>query len=209
MTQRVQRIALTGGIATGKSACLARFAELGARTIDADTLARDAVAPGTPGLAAVVERFGPGVLRPDGSLDRPALGALVFNDAEARRDLERIVHPIVYDAIERWFGELEREAEGSGQPMVGIADIPLLYETGQAHQFDATIVAACRPDQQIERLMARDGLGRSEAEKRIAAQLPIDEKRQRADFVIDTSGSLDDTRRGVDDVWRQITAAVD
>lgn len=201
------RVGLTGGIATGKSFCLRRFAELGAATIDADIIARDVVAPGTPGLAAVVRRFGAGVVDASGALDRAALGRVVFADDDARRDLERIVHPAVYDVVEGWFA-----AQAAGAPVdagrrIAMADIPLLYETGQAGRFDCVIVAACPPDLQVRRVMARDGLSDADARRRIAAQMPIDDKRARADYVIDTSGSFDDTRRHVDRVWAAITHA--
>lgn len=190
------RVALTGGIATGKSRCLAAFAALGVPTIDADRIARDVVAPGTVGHQAVVRRFGPGVVGPDSALNRPALGALIFADPKARRDLEQIIHPAVYAAIERWYLGLDAH--------IGIADIPLLFETGHADDFDIIVVAACRPDQQIERLMARSGLTESGARTRIAAQLPLAEKVARADYVIDTSGSLEDTDANTRAVWQAL-----
>jgi dephospho-CoA kinase len=201
-------VALTGGIGSGKSTCLRRFADLGVPTIDADVLARAAVAPGTPGLQKVVERFGEGVLQPTGELDREALGRLVFADAGARHDLEAIVHPAVYRAIADWF---ERCAQGlagpsTRRPGVAVADIPLLYETGHERDVDRVVVAACRPDQQLTRLMARDGLPESEARRRIAAQIPLGLKADRADYVIDTSGSLDDTHRQVIEVWERLRA---
>lgn len=193
------RVALTGGIATGKSFCLAELAALGVPTIDADRLAHDAIAPGTPGHAAVVARFGAAVLGPSGEVDRPALGRLVFGDPRARRDLEAIIHPGVYRAVERWFAELG----DAGEPL-GIADIPLLYETGREIDFDAVIVAACPPSMQLERLMARNGLSQEEASLRLAAQMPIGEKTTRADHVIDTSGTYDETRAQVSRVLREL-----
>lgn len=188
--RRPLRVALTGGIATGKSQCLARCAARGVPTIDADVAARDAVRPGSPGLRAVVARFGADVLHPDGSLNREVLGARVFSDADARRDLEAIVHPSVYAAIGQWF-------ESLAAPF-GVADIPLLFETGREGDFDVVIVAACRPEQQLERLMARSGLTDAAARARIAAQWPIDAKVARADHVIDTSGTLADTEARTD-----------
>jgi len=190
------RAALTGGIATGKSSCLKALAELGARTIDADLLARDAVAPGTPGLEAVARRFGPGVLRPDGTLDRAALGRLVFADRAARADLEAIVHPEVYRRINEWFANLPA---GTG---VAIADIPLLFETGHQHQFDCVIVCACDPAEQVRRIMARDSLTAPDARARLAAQWPIDDKVSRADYVIRTDGAMADTRARIEEVYR-------
>lgn len=193
------RIALTGGIATGKSYCLQKFAQLGVPTVDADAIAREVVAPGSVGLAAVQQRFGSSVVQPDGELDRQAVARLVFRDPAARRDLEAIVHPIVYERIQAWF---------SSQPpkRIGMADIPLLFETGHQRDFDCVIVAACSPMLQIERLTAR-GLSASEAQQRLAAQLPIDKKARAADYVIDTSGTTADTDRQVIEVWERLRAA--
>jgi dephospho-CoA kinase len=192
------RAALTGGIATGKSFCLAAFAELGAATVDADVLARDAVAPGTPGLERVRERFGDSIIRPDGSLDRPALGRIVFGDRAARADLESIIHPEVYRRIREW------SANVPAGTRVAIADIPLLFETGHQHQFDRVIVCACEPGEQIRRIMNRDGLSAPEARARLAAQWPIDDKVARADFVIRTDGSFEETRQQVRNVFNQL-----
>jgi len=194
-------VALTGGIATGKSYCLARFADLGAPTIDADQLARQAIAPGTPGFDAVAARFGATVLRGDGGLDRDALGRLVFTDPAARRDLEAIVHPVVYDAISQWFARL---SQANASPAVALADIPLLYETGREGDFDKVIVARCEPDQQFARLMER-GLTEEDARRRIASQLPLPDKVSRADFVLDTSGDHADTNMQIADVWNVLT----
>ena len=179
--------ALTGGIATGKSYCLARFASLGVPTVDADRLARLAVAPGTPGLAAVVERFGPSLLRTDGTLDRSALAAIIFSDRAARAELESIVHPDVYRRIREWFARLPTATR------VGLADIPLLFETGHEHEFDRVVVCACSPEEQLRRLLARDGLTDAAARARLAAQWPIDEKVRRAHFVVRTDGTFADT----------------
>lgn len=191
------RAALTGGIATGKSYCLSRFAALGAATVDADRLARDAVAPGTPGLQRVVERFGAGILLPGGSLDRPALGRIVFADRAARADLEAIIHPEVYRRIGEWFADLPAGTR------VAIADIPLLFETGQEHDFDRVIVAACAPAEQLRRLMARDNLSREAALARLEAQWPIEAKVARADVVIQTDGSFAETDAAVKRaLWR-------
>ena len=181
------RAALTGGIATGKSYCLARFERLGAATIDADLLARVVVEPGTPGLDRVAERFGREVLRPDGSLDRPALGRIVFADRSARADLEAIIHPEVYQRIGEWFADLPAGTR------VAIADIPLLFETGHQHDFDRVIVCACEPSEQLRRLMARDKLGREAARARLDAQWPIEAKIEKADYVIRTDGTFAET----------------
>jgi dephospho-CoA kinase len=201
LAPRLLRVALTGGIATGKSHCAARLAALGAPVIDADILARDAVAPGTPGLAAVAARFGDPVLAADGSLNRSSLASIVFADPAARADLEAIVHPVVYDRIRRWFEDLEGHESG---PPAAFACIPLLYETRREDDFDRVVVAACPRPQQIERLMARDGLSLNDARARLASQWPIEEKARRADYVIDTSGTFEETNRQVDDLWRQV-----
>ena len=196
------RAALTGGIATGKSFCLAALKELGAATVDADLLARDAVAPGTPGLERVRERFGESLIRPDGTLDRPALGRIVFGDRVARADLEAIVHPEVYRRIREW------SANVPAGTRVAIADIPLLFETGHQHQFDRVIVCACEPGEQLRRIMHRDGLSAPEARARLAAQWPIDDKVARADFVIRTDGPFDETRRQLRVVYDKLVAGI-
>ena len=181
------RAALTGGIATGKSHCLARFAALGIPTIDADVLARDAVAPGSAGLDAIRARFGPGVILPDGSLDRGALADIVFADRTARAALESIIHPEVRRRIREWFVNLPP------QTLFAIADIPLLFETGQEHDFDRVIVSACDPIEQVRRIMTRNNLSEEAARQRVAAQWPIGEKVSRAHYVIYTDGNFADT----------------
>jgi dephospho-CoA kinase len=193
-------VALTGGIATGKSYCLERFAGLGAPVIDADVLAREAVARGTPALDAIVARFGAGVLRPDGELNRSALARIVFSDPRARAALEAIVHPEVYRRIREWFANLPPGTK------LGIADIPLLYETGQEHEFDRVIVAACDVVEQIRRMVVRDGFTDADARARLAAQWPIAEKVARAPIVIWTDRGFEETDRQVDEVFRSLTA---
>ena len=188
----MKRVALTGGIATGKSHVRAEFERLGVPTIDADKLARDAVAEGSPGLKAVINRFGRGVLDDAGALDRRKLGSIVFQDPVARRDLEDIIHPAVRRAIDDWFASLENKT-----PRFAIADIPLLFETGRHREFDVVIVAECAPSTQITRVMARDGVSESDARARVAAQLTIEEKVRRADQVINTDGSFEETNRQV------------
>jgi dephospho-CoA kinase len=197
----MKRLALTGGIATGKSHVRARFAALGVPTIDSDVLAREVVKPGTPQLAAVVERFGPAILEASGRLDRRALGAIVFADAAARHDLEAILHPAIRAATEHWFASL------AGDRPFAIADIPLLYEVHRERDFDAVIVAACAPEAQLARLMRRDDLDEAAARQRIAAQLPIADKVARADYVITTDGPVAETERQVDALYRALTAA--
>jgi dephospho-CoA kinase len=196
----VRRVALTGGIATGKSHVRAEFERLGVPTIDADVLARAAVAPGTAGLTAVTERFGPDVLDASGGLDRKKLGAVVFADPDARRDLEQIIHPAVRLAIDAWFASL------APVHRCAIADIPLLYETGRDRNFDAVIVTTCDPATQTRRVMARDGVTEAEALQRIAAQMPTEDKVRRATYVIRTDGTFDETARQVRGVYDQLVA---
>lgn len=188
------RVALTGGIATGKSTVLRRIAAAGIPAIDADVLARQVVAPGTPGFDAVVATFGAGVVTAAGDLDRRALGARVFADPAARAALEAIIHPAVYQAISAWFAALP------GGTRVAVADIPLLLETERAGDFDVVVVVACARDEQIRRAIARDGVTRDEAEARIGAQWPIERKVAAADHVIWTTGTLADTEKHVDDL---------
>jgi dephospho-CoA kinase len=198
--KKLVRIALTGGIATGKSYCLERFAALGASTIDADALAREAVTIGSPALAAVVAAFGTGVLAEDGSLDRPGLGRIVFTDGKARAALEAIIHPEVYRRIREWFANLR---SGTG---IAIADIPLVFETGHNHDFDAVVVAACAPEIQLRRVIDRDRLSDTDARARIAAQWPIEEKVRRATHVIWTDHGFSETDRQVEDVISRLKA---
>ena len=201
MTQRrVRRVALTGGIATGKSYVRRRLEAAGVPTIDSDVLAREAVHAGSPGLAALVQRFGPEMLTPDGALDRRAMARLVFDDETARRDLEAIVHPVVRSATDAWYERLAAQGEAT----LAVADVPLLYETGRDRDFDSVIVTTCPASVQIARVMARDGLTDAEARARIAAQWPLPEKVRRAHYVIDTGGSFADTDRAVDGVLSAI-----
>ena len=197
----MKRIGLTGGIATGKSHVRAVFEALGVPTIDADVLARDAVAPGSAVFEAVKARFGPSVLDSRGGLDRRKLGDLVFADAQARKDLEKIIHPGVVEAIERWFTSLDAQAHP-----FAIADVPLLYEAGREKDYDAVIVTACESATQIRRVVARDGISEAEAKQRIAAQLPLSEKVSRADYVIKTDGLVANTNAQVHEVYKRLMA---
>ena len=181
------RIGLTGGVATGKSYVARLMREADVPVVDSDALAREAVAPGTPGLTAIVERFGPEILMASGELDRARLGEQVFRDAGARRDLEAIVHPVVRRGITEFFRALP-----PGTPLA-VADIPLLFETHGERNFDKVIVVACLAATQIERVIVRDGLSREAATQRVAAQLPIEEKVRRADYVIRTDGTFAET----------------
>ena len=188
------RVGLTGGIASGKSAVADELAVHGAVVVDADVLAREVVEPGTPGLAAVVDRFGPEVLTPDGRLDRPQLGRLVFADAAARRDLEQIVHP----AVRARAAELERAAPADA---VVVHVIPLLVETGQADDFDLCVVVDLDRETQLQRLQQRNDLSREEAEARLAAQATREQRLAVADRVLDNSGPVSDLDQKVDHLW--------
>lgn len=195
-----KRVGLTGGVASGKSTVAAILAELGAVVIDADLLAREVVAPGTEGLRRVVEEFGPEVLAADGCLDRPALGSIVFVDEAARRRLEAIVHPLV----RRRGAELEAAApEGA----VVVHDIPLLAETGQADKFDAVIVVDTPVETQVERMVSQRGWTREEAESRLAAQATREQRRAVATYVIDNTGTLEDLRDRVTEVFDELATA--
>jgi dephospho-CoA kinase len=190
------KVAVTGGIGTGKSVVLAELAACGAPVIDADLLVHAALRAGTGAAAAIRARFGEGVMAAGGDVDRPRLGAIVFRDEQARRDLEAILHPAVYHAIESWMRE--RDAEGA---RVAAAEIPLLYETGHERDFDCVVVTACDGEEQVRRAMGRSGMSEADARRRIAAQWPLAEKARRADFVIRTDGTVEETRRQVRSVW--------
>jgi len=198
----VRRIGLTGGIASGKSYVRARFEALGVATVDADVLARDAVMPGSLALQRIVERFGTGILDASGALDRRAMGTLAFGDQESRRELEGIIHPSVRQALDKWF-----QALPPSRPF-GIADVPLLYETGLQQDYARIIVTACESETQLRRLMARNGLTKAEAMQRMAAQWPLAEKVRRADYVIRTDGTLDQTAEQVVEVYRSLDGIV-
>src|SRR5919201_4538087 len=195
-------IGLTGGIASGKSTVAAMLRELGATVIDADEASRAVVEPGTPGLRAIVEAFGREVLDGD-RLDRWKLGAIIFADEAARRRLEAITHPL----IRAWMAERQREAEERGEERV-VLDIPLLYENGLDRGLEAVIVVYPPTEVEMERLMARNRLDRKEAARRLGTQMPIEEKKARATYVIDNSGNREQTLVQVRRVWGEITAQV-
>lgn len=192
------RIGLTGGVASGKSTVSAILRDLGAVVIDADQLAREVVARGTPGLQRVVEAFGPDVLGPDGEMDRAKVGAIVFADEERRRQLEAIVHPLVFERI------VELEAAAGGSTDLVVHDIPLLAESGRAHTFDAVIVVDAPHDVQVERMVRDRGWTREEAEARIAAQADRADRLALATYVIDNTGTLDDLRQRVVEVVEEL-----
>lgn len=188
---------LTGGIASGKSTVSAILAELGAVIIDGDVLAREVVQKGTPGLAAVVEEFGEGLLTPDGDLDRPAMGALVFSDADARKRLEAIVHPLVFERI------IDLESNAPGGALV-VHDIPLLAESGRADTFDSVIVVHAPEETQIRRMIEDRGWTEEDARSRIAAQAAAEDRLAIATHVIDNTGTPEDLRRRVTEVFEEL-----
>ena len=191
------RVGLTGGVASGKSTVSAMLAELGAVVVDADLLAREVVAKGTDGLAEVVEAFGPGVLTDDGDLDRPAMGAIVFGDESKRRRLEAIIHP----RVRARGAELEAAApEGA----VVVHDIPLLAETGQAAAFDAVIVVDVPTEVQVERMTTLRGMSAADARARIAAQATREDRLAVATYVVENSGTVEDLRRRVAEVFENL-----
>jgi dephospho-CoA kinase len=193
------RVALTGGIATGKSHVLEQFRRRGVPCLDADTLAHGVESAGTEATAAIAARFGPDILTAEGAVDRAKLGPIVFKDAAARRDLEAIVHPAVYRTVA---AGLRAFALVSDYPFA-VVDVPLLYETGAEKDFERVIVTACEPATQIARLVAR-GMSEEAARQRVDAQWPTEQKASRADFVIRTDGTIEDTDRQVDDVLNTV-----
>ena len=191
------RVGLTGGIGSGKSEVARLLAEHGAYVIDSDVLAREVVAPGTPGLAAVVEAFGPGILDAGGALDRAALAAIVFEDPEARARLNAIVHPLVGAAA------AERYAAAPPDAVV-VHDVPLLVEAGMVPLFDLVVVVDAPDDVRVERLVRR-GLTEADARARIAAQATREERNSVAAHVVENTGGLDDLRERVAELWRVLT----
>lgn len=196
------RVALTGGLATGKSYVAARLQQHGLPTIDADRLVHELLLPESEAIDPIVARFGREVLDEDGSISRRVLGRKVFADPIARRDLEAILHPRVYGRIHAWFESLA----GEGRHPVAVADIPLLYETRREQEFDRVVVVACDAEEQVRRAMKRDNIPESEARQRLAAQLPIVDKVRRADYVVWTTGTHEETDGQVDDVVRTLKA---
>jgi len=184
---------LTGGIGSGKSTVAELLRARGVPVVDADELARDAVAPGSEGLEQVVAAFGPGVLGPDGALDRKRVGALVFDDAGARKRLNGIVHPIVRRLSAERFAELDRQGV-----TLAAYDVPLLFEVGLDAVLKPVVVVAASEAHQLERVTRRDGLSEAAVRARIAAQLPLAEKLRRADYVVHNDGSLAELGAQVD-----------
>jgi len=197
-------IGITGGIATGKSTVLRMFGELGAETLSADDLARQALAKGTEAYRETVERFGDGILTPDGEIDRSALGAIVFADESARQDLNAITHPRVISAIQRRIDEF-RTNPPSPNAVLAI-EIPLLVECGLEAIVDEVVVVSAEPATQVSRLTTRSRMSAEEARRRLAAQMPIERKIQHADRVIRNEGTLEELREAVRAAWEDVTA---
>lgn len=183
-------VGLTGSIAVGKSFVLSVFQELGCHVLDADQTARDVVRPGTPGLARIVSEFGEEVLTPAGELDRPKMASIVFANEKMRLLLNSIVHPLVFEVQDAWL----REREAEDPDGIAIVDAALMIESGGFRRFDRLIVVWCEPEIQFERLTKRDLMSERDARRRIAAQMPQEEKKKYADFLIDTSGGFEATR---------------
>lgn len=192
-------IGLTGGIGSGKSVVTALLRRRGVPVLDADEIVRDLQEPGAEGLARLVEAFGRGILQPSGELDRGALGRLVFGDDEVRRRVEAILHPLVRERMAA--GQAAAEARGAG---VVVHDIPLLFEARNPSGFDATVLVYAPPEVQRKRLVELRGMTAADAEARIRAQMPMEEKRRLATYVIDNTGSLEDLEAEVDRVWTEI-----
>ena len=194
------RVGLTGSIAVGKSFVLEIFRELGCHVLDADETAREVVEPGTKGLAEIVENFGDEILSADGSLDRKKMGRIVFAEEGKRQLLNSIVHPLVIDAQNTWIEQCEQDDPDG----IAIVDAALMIESGGYKRFDKLIVVWCRPEIQLERLMLRDRLSADEASRRVAAQMPQEEKKSYADYLIDTSNGFEDTRDQTTEIFSRL-----
>ena len=198
--RRFLLVGLTGSIATGKSTVSQMFAHLGARVLDADLLAREVVMPGQPAYLKIVEEFGQGVVQEDGTLDRKALGAIVFAEPAHRKRLEEITHPAIAARQQRILSVLDEEAfEG-----IVIWDVALLFETGGVAKMDRVVVVATDPETELARLMTREGMVEADARARIASQIPVAEKAKRAHYVIDNSGDRIQTERQVKGVYEAL-----
>lgn len=194
------KVGLTGSIAVGKSYVCEVLRELGAFALDADQTAREVVAPETPGWRAIVSNFGREVLQSDNTLDRAKLGAIVFADEARRQLLNEIVHPLVIEAQNDWLAEREREHPQG----IAVIDAALMIESGGYRRFDKLIVVWCEAEIQIQRLMARNNLSRDEAVARIKAQMPQEEKKKYADFLIETTAGFEATRARTIEVFDQL-----
>ena len=197
------KVGLTGSIAVGKTFVVGVLRELGCYVIDADAIAREVVVPGTQGLNAVVEAFGSEIVKGDGTLDRAKLGSIVFADEVKRLRLNSILHPFIIAEEDQRLREWEQQ-DPKG---IVVVDAALMIESGRYQRFDKLIVVHCRPEVQLQRLMRRNKLSREEAEQRIATQMPQEEKKRYADYLIDTSGDFAETRRQTEDVYHALREA--
>ena len=194
------KVGLTGSIAVGKSFVLEVFRELGVFVLDADLTAREVVAPNTKGLRMIVENFGAEILQASGELDRVKLGAIVFADETKRQLLNSIVHPLVHESQSDWLAERESENPDG----IAIIDAALMIESGGWKRFHKLIVVFCEPALQLERLILRNNISETEALKRINSQMPQEEKKSYADFLIDTSKGFEDTRRQTIEIYERL-----
>lgn len=195
------KVGLTGSIAVGKTFVCSVFEELGCYVLDADRVAREVVEPGTQGLASIVESFGAEVLTETGSLDRAKLGSIVFADEEKRLMLNSIVHPLVFESQNEWLRAREKDDPDG----IAIVDAALMIESGGYKRYDRLIVVWCEPAIQLKRLMLRDKMSAGDAERRIASQMPQEEKKRHADHLIDTSNGFEDTRRQTAEVFGELS----
>ena len=194
------RVGLTGSIGVGKSFVAGVLAELGCHLLDADRTAREVVEPGSPGLRAIAESFGDDVIREDGTLDRERLGSMIFASEEKRALLNSILHPYIISRQDAFL----REWEATDPKGIGVVDAALMIESGGYKRFDKLIVVHCAPGKQLQRVMARNNLSREEAEQRIQAQMAQEEKKQFADYLIDTSEGFEATRKRTEEVFREL-----
>ncbi|MBV9215554.1 MAG: dephospho-CoA kinase [Acidobacteria bacterium] len=194
------KVGLTGSIAVGKSFVCSVMRELGLHVLDADQAAREVVAKGSPGLVRVVEAFGVGIVDGHGELDRKKMAAIVFADEQKRLLLNSIIHPLVIEKQNEWIGSIAQEDPGG----IAVVDAALMIESGGYKRFDKLIVVWCEPEIQLERLMRRENLSRSDAAKRIGAQMPQDEKKRFANYLIDTSGSIEESRKRTERVVEKL-----
>jgi dephospho-CoA kinase len=194
------KVGLTGSIAVGKTFVLNVLRELGARTIDADAIAREVVEPDTAGLKAVVEEFGAGILKPEGALDRAKLGGIVFADEAKRQKLNSILHPFIIARQD----EILQAWESETPDAIAVVDAALMIESGGYQRFDKLVIVHCRPEIQLKRLRKRDDLALEEAERRIASQMPQEDKKRYADYLIDTSDGFESAREQTAAVWQRL-----
>ena len=197
----MRKVGLTGGIASGKSTVSGMFRELGVPVIDADMIAREVVAPGSRALEAIVDAFGEEILTEEKSLNRARLGEIVFSDPTKKKVLEGILHPEIIAEQDRRLKDLERE----GRTPVAIVDAAVMIESGSWKRFDSLVVVDCEESQQISRLRLRNGMNEEEAARRVDAQMPLSEKVKYADYVIDNRGSINDTRKQVEELMKLLS----